>query len=40
MQPKAKKKPRMKSKSQGNCLLKKHEKLDNAFGDGSCRAAK
>jgi len=33
MQPKAKRRPRVKSKSQGNYLLEEHEKLDNAFGD-------
>jgi hypothetical protein len=33
MQPKAKRRPRAKSKSQGNCLLEEHEKLDNAFDD-------
>jgi len=33
MEPKAKRKPRVKSKSQGNRLLQEHEKLDNVFGD-------
>jgi hypothetical protein len=40
MPPKAKRKPRVKSKSQGNCLLEEHEKLDNAFSDASCHVAK
>jgi len=40
MQPKANRRPRVKSKSQGNLLLEEHEKLDNAFGDASCHAAK